>query len=64
MEIIIGCLLLLVIALLVFEHKLAQLDSALVFEHKLAQLDSALSKHIQDMHQPRGDNGRWLPKKR
>jgi len=51
MEIIIGCLLLLVIALLVFEHK-------------IAQLDSALSKHIQDMHQPRGDNGRWLPKKR
>ena len=51
MEIIIGCLVLLVIALLVFEHK-------------IAQLDSALSKHIQDMHQPRDAKGKWLPKKR
>ena len=29
------------------------IETLLVFESKLAQIDSALSMHIQDMHQPR-----------
>ena len=51
MEIIIGCLVLLVVAVLVCEHKIDKLERTIIY-------------HEQNMHQPRDSQGKWLPKKR